>query len=447
MSSDIQKKPAIGGERDGRIELQSVTRTGLTLSEAGQLSPGSGLQPNNPIGVTVLTGGGDRPYALGLASTLLSQGVPFDFIASDELETPELRRNPLVRVLNLRGDMRPGATTARKVWRVLIYYWRLLRYAATAKPKVFHILWNNKFELIDRTLLLTYYRSLGKRIALTVHNVNARQRDANDTWLNRWTLRIQYHLADHLFVHTEQMKRALQTEFGVPGRKVGVIPFGINSTVPNTALTPREARVRLGLSAGQKVVLFFGNIAPYKGLEYLIEAMALLVAKDPIYRLVIAGRPKNCQLYWEEIRKRIFRLGLNDYVVERIEYVLDADTEIYFKAADILVLPYKHIFQSGVLFLGYNFGLPAIASDVGSLKEDVIEGQTGFICRPADSVDLSRKIEAYFSSELYQQLEISRSGIMNFAATKYSWAEVGKITREVYANLLSRSPQSFTNSL
>ena len=58
----------------------------------------------------------------------------------------------------------------------------------------------------------------------------------------------------------------------------------------------------------------------------------------------------------------------------RIESVPDAETELYFKAADVLALPYTHVFQSGVLFLGYNFGLPVIASDVASLREDVVEG-------------------------------------------------------------------------
>ena len=76
----------------------------------------------------------------------------------------------------------------------------------------------------------------------------------------------------------------------------------------------------------------------------------------------------------------------------------DADTEIYFKAADVVVLPYTHIFQSGVLFLGYNFGLPAIATDIGSLRDDVIEGETGFICKPCDAIDLANCIRKYFSS-------------------------------------------------
>ena len=121
-------------------------------------------------------------------------------------------------------------------------------------------------EIFDRTLLLMYYRVLGKRLVFTVHNVNAGKRDGNDGFLNRLTLRIQYRLVDHLFVHTERMKRELMLDFGVSPEKVSVIPFGINSTVPDTALTRAEARQRLGLDASHKTILFFGNIAPYKGL-------------------------------------------------------------------------------------------------------------------------------------------------------------------------------------
>ena len=387
--------------------------------------------------VAILTGGGDRPYALGLAATLIAQGIAFDFIASDELEDPALRTNPFVRFFNLRREMRSNVSVVRKALRVSLYYWRLIVYAATAKPKLFHILWNNKFVILDRTLLMLYYRALGKRIAFTVHNVNAGWRDRNDTFLNRLTLRIQYHLCNHLFVHTEQMKQELRTYFAVDEGKISVIPFGINDSVPKTDLSSVDARRSLGLSSGQKVILFFGSIAPYKGLEFLVEAMALLVSKEASYRLVIAGRPKNCQSYWEEIRKRIFRLGLSDNVVERIEYVPDEDTEIYFKAADVLVLPYTHVFQSGVLFLGYNFGLPVIASDVASLKEDVVEGRTGFVCQPRDPIALAKSIETYFSSELYRRLKTYRREIAEFAAAKYSWSTVGKITKSVYADLVS----------
>ncbi len=400
---------------------------------------GHGLvSSDGSLKVAVLTGGGDKPYALGLASTLISQGVAFDFIGSDEVDGPVLHENSLVRFLNLRGDMRPGVSAPIKILRVLIYYGRLLRYATMGAPKLFHILWNNKLEFLDRTLVLLYYRLLGKRIAFTVHNVNARQRDGNDNLVNRLTLKIQYRLVDHLFVHTEGMRRALRNDFNVPDSKISVIPFGINSTVPNTDLTPTEARKRLGLTGRQKVVLFFGNIAPYKGLEFLVEAMVLLARTSADYRLVIAGRPKNCPAYWEAIQKQIASAGVRPIIIERSEFVPDAETEIYFKAADVLALPYSHIFQSGVLFLAYNFGLPVIASDVGSLREDIVEGKTGSVCRPRDPVDLAKAIDSYFASELYQQLDTRRPEIQSIANERYSWTKVGEITCSVYRNLLEQ---------
>jgi glycosyltransferase involved in cell wall biosynthesis len=422
--------------REGRQRSQrGVAVSPDKINEAG---PSRTHAPSARAEVALLTGGGDKPYALGLASTLISQGVPFDFIGSDEVDAPELHNSPLARFLNLRGDVRPSASIARKVLRVLTYYGRLLRYATVATPKVFHVLWNNKLEFLDRTFVLLFYRLLGKRIAFTVHNVNAGQRDGNDNLVNRLTLRIQYRLVDHLFAHTEEMKRALRKDFGVPACRISVIPFGINSTVPNTVLTSSEARKRLGLTAHQKVVLFFGNIAPYKGLEYLVAAMAQLGSTKTDYRLVIVGRPESGCPYWKAIRQQISSAGVRPMVIERSEYVPDAETEIYFKSADVLALPYKYIFQSGVLFLAYNFGLPVIASDVGSLREHIVSGRTGYVCEPENPVDLARAIETYFASELYRQLEARRQDIQRFASERYSWRKVGEITRSVYKNLLDR---------
>ena len=388
--------------------------------------------------VALLTGGTDKPYALGLASSLISHGVGLDFIGSSEVTGRELQPDPQVRFFSLRGGQRPDAGWARKVWRALLYYVRLIRYASSTEARVLHILWNNKPEILDRTLLLLYYRLLGKRIVFTAHNVNARRRDGGDTSLNRLTLRVQYHLVDHIFVHTAQMKRELQADFDVPDGKITVVPFGLNSQIPTTALTSVEARQRLGLSDCHKVVLFFGNIAPYKGLEYLVEAMALLAETQPECRLIIAGRPKNSTAYWEQVAGRISDVGLTSRVIRRIEHVPDGDTEIYFKAADVLVLPYTHVYQSGVLFLGYNFGLPVIASDVGSLKEEIIEGRNGFVCKPRDPVDLARRMETYFTSDLYRHLEMCRPEIRNSASKRHCWTQVGEITTGVYTKLVGR---------
>ena len=135
----------------------------------------------------------------------------------------------------------------KKVLRVLNYYFRLICYTAKAKPAIFHILWNNKIEIFDRTLLMLYYKLLGKRLILTVHNVDKSKRDGGQSFLNRFSLRWQYRLSDHIFVHTEKMKTELVTEFGVAKEKVSVIPFGINNTVPNTSLSTADAKQQLGI--------------------------------------------------------------------------------------------------------------------------------------------------------------------------------------------------------
>jgi glycosyltransferase involved in cell wall biosynthesis len=389
------------------------------------------------IEAALLTGGGDRSYAVGLAMGLLSKGVVVDFIGGDEVDRRGMQATTKLRFFHLRRNSRQDAGYVEKIWRVLSYYCRLVHYAATAKPKVFHILWNNKFEHFDRTLFMLYYRLLGKRIVLTAHNVNAGVRDATDTWLNRLTLGIQYRLSDHIFVHTEQMRTELVESFSVPEASVSVIRFGINEAVPRTALTCEEARQRLGIGQSEKAILFFGNIAAYKGLEYLIEAFERMVAEGGDYRLIVAGRAKKAtDPYVADIQKRLDRKIVRERTIVRMEFIPDEELEVYLKAADVAVLPYTRIFQSGVLFLAYSFGLPVIASDVGSLREDVVEGETGLICRAEDAADLARTIERYFESSLYRDLGSRREQIRAYIQERHSWDAVGERTRSVYVEAL-----------
>ena len=421
--------------RDPRSEVSNLKSEIRNQRSAISNQAQSSVLSPRAIRIALLTGGGDKPYALGLAATLSAQDIQLDFIGSDDVG-PSLNNDPQVRFLNLRGDQRPEASRMAKVLRVLNYYARLVRYAATAKPKVFHLLWNNKFELFDRTLLMLYYKCLGKKIVLTAHNVNIRRRDSKDTLINRCSLKVQYRLSDHIFVHAEKMKSELVSDFRIPEEKVSVIPFGINNTVPNTALSTVEAKRQLGVDVSHKTLLFFGNIAPYKGLEYLVTAFAELLKEDANYRLIIVGKPKGSEDYWKQIHQAIAGSGIGDRVVEKIEYVPDETTELYFKAADVLILPYTYVFQSGVLFLGYSFGLPAIAADVGPMKEEIVEGKTGFVFRSQDSSDLARMIAKYFESELFRNLENRRAEIRDYANERYSWDKVAAITTAVYSDLL-----------
>ena len=266
-------------------------------SEQSTINP----QPSTALRVSLLTGGDDRPYVLGLTEAFTSVGINFDVVGSDDLSLPELRSNPRINFLNLRGNQAGNASFIQKVLRVLAYYARLIIYAAKSQPQMFHILWNNKFEFFDRTLLTLYYKCLGKKVVLTAHNVNARGRDGTDSWLNRFSLRIQYRLVDHIFVHTQKMRAELMADFRISDGNVSVIPFGINNTVPNTELTVADAKGSLGISKGDKVLLCYGQIAPYKGLEYLVRAFADLLERDRSYRLIIAGKPKLNETFWKEI--------------------------------------------------------------------------------------------------------------------------------------------------
>jgi glycosyltransferase involved in cell wall biosynthesis len=397
-----------------------------------------GMTRGSGVEVGLLTGGADRPYALGLAVALASRGVSLDFIGSDDLTSHELGVHPNVRFLNLRGNQSEDATLPAKIIRVIWYYARLILYAASARPKLFHILWNNKFELFDRTVLLLYYKLRGKKIILTAHNVNASKRDSKDSVVNRLTLKIQYRLADHIFVHTAAMKAELLQSFGGRCQAVTVVPFGLTASVPETDLTGQQARRRLGIDDSDRTILFFGHIEPYKGLAFLVAAFQELAAVDPRHRLIIAGKPgQGATEYTAKIEETIRRDAINGgRVIRRLQYIPEADTELYFKAADVIVLPYTSVSQSGVMVLAYRFGLPVIAADVGSFREDIVEGETGFLCQPHDVQDLVRAIETYFGSDLFRTLESRRCRIRQYAATRYSWTVVSDMTSNVYRQLL-----------
>jgi glycosyltransferase involved in cell wall biosynthesis len=391
------------------------------------------------VGVALLTGGCDRPYAYGLAMSLISKSVSLDVIGSDTVDSPEMHTTPNLKFLNLWPSKRTKARWVDKLSRTLRHYASLIRYAAGSESEVFHILWNSKWELFDRTVLMLYYKMLGKKIALTAHNVNKAKRDANDSWFNRLTLRVQYRLANHIFVHTQKMKSELIEDFGVGERSVTVIRHPINNAFPDTDVAPSEAKYQLGIRDNEKAILFFGKIKPYKGIEHLLAAFRQLIASDMNYRLIIAGEvQKGNEEYLGELQRTVTRELERGQIILKPHFIPDAEAEIYLKAADVLTLPYNEIFQSGVLFLAYSFGLPVVATDVGSFREEIVEGKTGYLCRPADPEDLALTVRTYFASDLYRNLATRRQEIKDYADIHHSWSAVAELTRKAYAEMTGR---------
>ena len=389
--------------------------------------------------VALLTGGKDPHYARGLLRELAAKGVHVALIGHGELAGCEGAAHERVEVHDLIGNRNPADGLMAKAWRVLSYYGRLLAFAARTDTKLFHILWFRKFPLLERTLLNVYFKLLGAKLVFTAHNVDDQARDGRAcTFSNRLSLTFLYRTVDHILVHTRSMKREVVEQFNVAEHKVTVIPFGANDIIPASSATRSAARQQLGLGSEEKVLLFFGNITPYKGIEDLLLALAVLVREDGRFTVVLAGSVKdgNCEAYWGKLEGVIEELKLSKYVRKAIRYVPDGEVGLFFRASDVSVLPYRRVYQSGVLSLSYAQGLPVIATDVGSLKEDILEGETGLIFRAGDALDLADKVRAYFASDLFKDLETRRPKIREYGAAQFSWARNAELTCAVYEHVL-----------
>jgi glycosyltransferase involved in cell wall biosynthesis len=396
-------------------------------------SPISGLK------IALLTGGIDKHYACGLTQSLASMGVIVDVLCNAEMSTREMQEHPNINHFALYSSLQRGQSRLRKLIAIIAAYARILHYAATSSAPVFHILWNYKFRLFDRTLFLIFCKLMGKEIVFTAHNVNKGERDGTDSFLNQVSLRIQYRLVDHILVHTVKMKEQLVQMFGVREEKISIVPFGTYDMVPQSELTSAEARQHLGLSRSDQTILFFGHIAPYKGIDLLVDAFARLAGQNKNYRLVIAGGPmKESQQQWRQVQQVIEESAIRDQVLQHDWFIADHMIERYFKAADVLVLPYTHIFQSGVLFMSYTFGLPVIATDIGSFSRSIVEGFTGYLCRPNDPQDLAAVIDKYFSSEMFKNIDEQRIEIKSFIHASNSWEVAAAKTSEVYGQLIAK---------
>jgi D-inositol-3-phosphate glycosyltransferase len=390
------------------------------------------------VKVALLTGGGDPHYARGLVRQLLARQVHVALIAWNELADCRDAGTDRVEFHDFFGTPDPDAGPIRKVWPVLRYYGRIIAFATRTDARLFHILWFRKFPSIERTLLNGYFKLLGKKLVFTAHNVDDRARDGRKgSFANKLSLRFLYKSVDHIFVHTPRMKCELMEEFGMQGEKVTVVPLGINDVIPPSHVNRSAAKQRLGFGRDERVVLFFGHIAPYKGVEDLIRALARFLEDGQQLTLVLAGRVnKSQESYWRELTALIDDLGVTACVRKEIRYIPDEDVGLLFRASDVSVLPYRRVYQSGVLALSYAQGAPVIVADVGSLKDDVIEGETGFVYRPGDAHDLAAKLRTYFASDLFKDLETRSEKIREYGAERFSWARNAEITCAVYERVL-----------
>jgi D-inositol-3-phosphate glycosyltransferase len=180
-------------------------------------------------------------------------------------------------------------------------------------------------------------------------------------------------------------------------------------------MTKGEARKTLGYGGDARVILFFGRIDEYKGLHVLVDAFAALDLPDS--RLLVAGEIRN-----EEYGKRVKSQAINsprsgDMRLD-LRIIPNGDVEAFFKAADVLCLPYLNITQSGLIFLAATFGLPVVATDVGSIAAFVTP-ETGLITETNDAKGVAAALLKLLSSmERFRPERIKEHG------QKYAWDRI-----------------------
>lgn len=190
-------------------------------------------------------------------------------------------------------------------------------------------------------------------------------------------------------VHSQADKAILQSH--LPKAQVIVSPH------PTYAAFGKQPRQKLPISLpnDRPLLLFCGLVRPYKGLDVLLEAVALL--KRP-FHLLVAGE------FWQggqnEYQAQISRLRLTEQVTLINEYLPNELLIAFIDRANVVVLPYRHATQSGVIQLAFGLNKPVITTNVGGLAEAVKDGRTGLIVPPENPQTLAKAIDSYFSQEL-----------------------------------------------
>ncbi len=154
-----------------------------------------------------------------------------------------------------------------------------------------------------------------------------------------------------------------------------------------------EARNHLEIPADTKLVLFFGFIRKYKGLDILLDAMALLKAHSPEIKLLIAGEFYDDQ---QPYLNQIAKLQLGNNLILKTSFIADNEIKNYFGAADVVVQPYRNATQSGVTPLAYHFEVPMIVTNVGGLAAMVPHEKAGLVAEPT-AASIAKSITHYFT--------------------------------------------------
>ena len=246
------------------------------------------------------------------------------------------------------------------------------------------------------------------RIGFIVDNVLPHEKRPGDLMLTKFAFRA----VDYFIVLSDAVERDLKAVD--PRAKIVRLD---HPTFENfgSRVDRSEARQKLEIPEDAPVILFFGYIRKYKGLDILLRAMPQMLARLPELRLIVAGEFYGDEKEYRELIEEL-RIPARNLVLAT-DYIPNEEVTLYFSAANVCVLPYRSATQSGIVLVAYNFDVPAIATDVGGLSEVVKDGKSGLIARTATPEAVAKKVIQFFEENLEDKLT---RGVIE-EKQKYSW--------------------------
>ena len=238
---------------------------------------------------------------------------------------------------------------------------------------------------------------------------------------NRLLNRILYNRGrkymDHVIVHSEKLKEQMIEEYNIPNEKVHAIPIGEHE------VAPFKKYERKDIKEDGNIILFFGRIYKYKGLEYLIKAEPMITKEVPDAKIVIAGAGENFKKYENMM------VNKDNFIVHNYRIPYKEGAEL-FQRCSVVVLPYIDASQSGVIPTAYGFKKPVIVTNVGSIPEIVDDGITGFIVPPRNPDALADAIVKLLKDEKLR-MQMGENAYKKLKRD-LSWDKIAEKTIEVY---------------
>jgi glycosyltransferase involved in cell wall biosynthesis len=235
---------------------------------------------------------------------------------------------------------------------------------------------------------------------------------------------------DAAVVHTEQQQRELVRRIPEMAGRVSVIVHGAAPRPLPDADERLRSRTALALDHTRPLLLFFGQIKPYKGLEYLLDAMPDVVARFPNVQLLVVGEPL---MSLRRFQRQIATLGVHEHVSLRPGFVPAHQVPHYFRAADLFVAPYVRAGASGTLVMAQEYALPTVVTNVGGLPDFAVPGECGFVVPPRSPAALAAAIcQALGDNEARVQMGLRA---LNRLARDNDWSLVAEQTVQLYRTL------------